>query len=72
MSFLPQFVNTATASLGQHLYAADGYYLWHVAYFAGGIGRWLRTRTVIASCLRWITGSSFISLGVWAALPDRR
>lgn len=79
LSFLPQFVNTKTSSVTPQLLLLGSIYMLltviiygTVAYFAGGIGRWLRTRTVIASRLRWITGSSFIGLGVWAALPDRR
>lgn len=79
LSFLPQFVNTKTSSVTPQLLLLGSIYMLltviiygTVSYFAGGIGRWLRTRTVIASRLRWITGSTFIGLGVWAALPDRR
>jgi len=43
-----------------------------IGYFAGGIGYWLRTRAANASRLRWISGSSFIGLGVWEALSDHR
>ena len=79
LSFLPQFVNTNTTSVTPQLLLLGSIYMLltviiygTIAYFAGGIGRWLRTSTVIASRLRWITGSSFIGLGVWAALPDHR
>jgi len=79
LSFLPQFVNTNTSSVTPQLLLLGSIYMLltviiygAVAYFAGGIGRRLATSTVIASRLRWITGSSFIGLGVWAVLPDHR
>ena len=79
LSFLPQFVNTHTSSVTPQLLLLGGIYMLltviiygTVGYFAGGIGRWLRTRATIASRLRWISGGSFIGLGVWAALPERR
>jgi threonine/homoserine/homoserine lactone efflux protein len=78
LSFLPQFVNANTSSVTPQLLLLGSIYMLlmliiygTVAYFAGGIGRWLRTHTEIASRLRWIIGSSFIGLGVWAALPER-
>jgi len=43
-----------------------------IGYFCHGVGRWLRTRDAFASRLRWLTATSFIGLGVWTALPDRR
>jgi threonine/homoserine/homoserine lactone efflux protein len=79
LSFLPQFVTGASASVTAQLFLLGGIYMiltimgyGMLAYFAGSIGHWLWARTAIASRLRWITGSSFVGLGVWAALPDRR
>jgi threonine/homoserine/homoserine lactone efflux protein len=79
LSFLPQFINTNASSVTPQLLLLGSIYLLltviiygTVGYFAGAIGQWLRTRAAIASRLRWISGSSFIGLGVWAALPDRR
>ena len=43
-----------------------------VAGLAGSATRWLRAGHARATRLRWLTGTSFIGLGVWAALPDRR
>jgi threonine/homoserine/homoserine lactone efflux protein len=43
-----------------------------VACLAGSATRWLRDGPARAARLRWVTGTSFIGLGVWAALPDRR
>ena len=43
-----------------------------LACFAGAASRWLRASQTGQARLRWATGTSFIGLGVWAALPDRR
>jgi threonine/homoserine/homoserine lactone efflux protein len=43
-----------------------------VACLAGNATRWLREGHARAARLRWLTGTSFIGLGLWAALPDRR
>ncbi len=79
LSFLPQFVNHNAANVTPQLFLLGGIYMvltvliyGLLAYFAGQIGQWLQTRAAIAARLRWITGSSFIGLGLWAALPDRR
>jgi len=79
LSFLPQFVNPRGGdAAGQMLLLGTIYMLITVivyalvGYYAGTAGRWLRTRETFASRLRWVTASSFIGLGVWAALPDRR
>ncbi len=79
LSFLPQFVNRASANVTPQLFFLGAIYMvltliiyGALAYFAGSIGQWLHTRATIALRLRWITGSSFIGLGLWAALPDRR
>jgi threonine/homoserine/homoserine lactone efflux protein len=79
LSFLPQFVNSATSNVTVQLLLLGSIYMvltiliyGLIAYFAGSIGHGLRTRTVVASRFRWLTGSSFIGLGLWAAFPDRR
>ena len=77
LSFLPQFVNTKASSVTPQLILLGSIYMLltviiygAIGYFAGSIGSWLNTRKA-TSRLHWITGSSFIGLGVWAALPDR-
>jgi threonine/homoserine/homoserine lactone efflux protein len=79
LSFLPQFVNTQSSSVTPQLLLLGSIYMLltiilygAIGYFAGGIGHWLSTRAVIASRLHWITGGSFIGLGLWAALSHRR
>lgn len=79
LSFLPQFVTQTSSSISTQLFLLGGIYMvltvliyGMLAYFSGRIGQWLQVRTANASWLHWITGSSFIGLGVWAALPDRR
>jgi threonine/homoserine/homoserine lactone efflux protein len=79
LSFLPQFLNTATPSTAPQLLLLGGIYMLltvllygMIGYFAGGIGRWLQTRTGAASRLRWLTGGCFIGLGAWAAIPHSR
>lgn len=75
-SFLPQFINTKASSVTPQLILLGGIYMLltviiygAIGYFAGSIGSWLNTRKA-TSRLHWITGISFIGLGVWAALPD--
>ena len=79
LSFLPQFVSRPLATGTSQLFLLGGIYMLltvmiygTLAYFSGSIGQWLQTQTTSASRLRWITGVSFIGLGVWAALPERR
>lgn len=79
LSFLPQFVSRPLGSSTSQLFLLGGIYMLltiliygTLAYFSGSIGQWLQTRTASLSGLRWITGSSFIGLGLWAALPERR
>jgi threonine/homoserine/homoserine lactone efflux protein len=79
LSFLPQFVSRPAGDITSQLFFLGGIYMLltlaiygMLAYFSGSIGQWLQTRRTSASRLRWITASSFIGLGVWAALPDRR
>jgi threonine/homoserine/homoserine lactone efflux protein len=77
LSFLPQFVNTKASSVTPQLILLGSIYMLltvtiygAIGYFAGSIGSWLNTSKA-TSGLHWITGSSFIGLGVWAALLDR-
>lgn len=79
LSFLPQFVSGSLGNSTSQLFLLGGIYMLltisiygTLAYFSGSIGQWLRMHTTSAARLRWITGSSFIGLGVWAALPERR
>jgi len=79
LSFLPQFVDNQSSHVTRQLLLLGGIYMLLtvmvyglVAYSSGHIGHWMRTRAAVASRLRWMTGASFIGLGVWAALPDRR
>jgi threonine/homoserine/homoserine lactone efflux protein len=79
LSFLPQFVTHPSGNSTSQLFLLGGIYMLLtimlyglLAYFSGSIGQWLHKRTTNVSRLRWITGSSFIGLGVWSALPYRR
>jgi threonine/homoserine/homoserine lactone efflux protein len=79
LSFLPQFVDSRSSHVARQLLLLGGIYMLLtvmvyglVAYSSGHIGHWMRTRATVASRLRWVTGASFIGLGVWAALPERR
>jgi threonine/homoserine/homoserine lactone efflux protein len=79
LSFLPQFVTgSARAAPGQML-LLGGIYMFltvtvysAVAHASGRVSRWLRESRTRAKRLRWVTATSFLGLGVWAALPDRR
>jgi threonine/homoserine/homoserine lactone efflux protein len=79
LSFLPQFVNAEAGDAARQMLLLGTIYMLLtllvyglVGYYAGSAGRWLRARETVASRLRWLTATSFIGLGVWAALPDRR
>lgn len=79
LSFLPQFVNPPAEHVARQLFVLGSIYMLLtllvyglVGYFAGSVGRWLRTREDPARRLRRIAATSFIGLGVWAALPERR
>ncbi len=79
LSFLPQFVHAAARDAARQMLLLGAIYMLLtliiygvIGYFAGGVGRWLRTRDAFASRLRWLTATSFVGLGVWTALPDRR
>jgi len=79
LSFLPQFVTAPAGDAARQMLLLGTIYMLLtlvvyglVGYYAASAGRWLRTRDTVASRLRWLTATSFIGLGVWAALPDRR
>ena len=79
LSFLPQFVHAAAGDAARQMLLLGTIYMLLtliiygvIGYFAGGVGRWLRTREAFASRLHWFTATSFIGLGAWTALPDRR
>jgi threonine/homoserine/homoserine lactone efflux protein len=79
LSFLPQFVNASAGDASaQMLFLGTVYMLFTfivyglVGYYASVFGRGWRTHRRLAARMRWITAGSFIGLGVWAALPDRR
>lgn len=79
LSFLPQFVAGPPAAASRQMLVLGGIYMLltvmvysTIACLAGSATRWLREGQVRAARLRWLTGTSFIGLGVWAALPDRR
>ena len=79
LSFLPQFVTGPVADAsGQMLRLGVVYMLLTLivygalGYSAAHASRWLRHGWIRRERVRWLTGCSFIGLGVWAALPDRR
>ena len=39
---------------------------------AGSVGQWLRERPAAASRGRWLVGSTYIGLGLFAAVADRK
>jgi threonine/homoserine/homoserine lactone efflux protein len=39
---------------------------------AGRLGGWLRRQPRVNAWLRWLTGGTFIGLGLRLALPERR
>jgi threonine/homoserine/homoserine lactone efflux protein len=43
-----------------------------VACAAGAVSRWLEGSRMRATRMRWVSATSFVGLGVWAALPERR
>jgi threonine/homoserine/homoserine lactone efflux protein len=79
LSFLPQFVTGPVADASAQMLRLGAIYMLltlivygTLGYFAGYASRWLRVGRVRSDGVRWLTAGSFISLGVWAALPDRR
>jgi threonine/homoserine/homoserine lactone efflux protein len=79
LSFLPQFVSGPASDASRQMLALGAIYMSltvavyaTVAYCSGRVSRWLRESRSGVARLRWVSGTSFIGLGVWAALPDRR
>ena len=79
LSFLPQFVVGPASDASRQMLVLGGIYMsltvtvyGAVAYCSGRVSRWLRDSRRGVARLRHLTGASFIGLGVWAALPDRR
>ncbi|MBI1882220.1 MAG: LysE family translocator [Chloroflexi bacterium] len=79
LAFLPQFVNQNSGNVTLQMFALGFMFAFFgiiflsvVAYFSGGIGSWLASRTRFASALRWLTGGVFIGLGVRLAFVERR
>lgn len=78
-AFLPQFVvpgrgNTAAQVmlLGLLLIVMGLAFHILVAFGAGRLGGWLRRQPRVNAWLRWLTGGTFIGLGLRLALPERR
>jgi threonine/homoserine/homoserine lactone efflux protein len=79
LSFLPQFVTGSARAVPGQMLLLGGIYMFltvtvysAVAHVSGRVSRWLRESRTRAKRLRWVTATSFLGLGVWAALPDRR
>ena len=79
LSLLPQFVNAAAGHAARQMFLLGAIYMLLtlivyglVGYYAGSAGQWLCRRETVAARLRLLTATSFIGLGVWAALPVRR
>jgi threonine/homoserine/homoserine lactone efflux protein len=78
-AFLPQFVvpgrgHTAAQVLLLGLLLIVMGLAFHilVAFSAGRLGGWLRRQPRVNAWLRWLTGGTFIGLGLRLALPERR
>lgn len=78
-AFLPQFVNTAGASIGLQILflgtllvamgvVTDGAY----ALAAGSLGGWLKERPGVVRAQRWFAGGVFVSLGLATALTGSK
>jgi threonine/homoserine/homoserine lactone efflux protein len=79
LSFLPQFVSGPASDASRQMLVLGAVYMSltvavysTVAYCSGRVSRWLHNSQAGVARLRWLTGTSFIGLGLWAALPDRR
>lgn len=78
-AFLPQFVvpgrGNAAAQvmlLGLLLIVMGLAFHILVAFGAGRLGGWLRRQPRVNAWLRWLTGGTFVGLGLRLALPERR
>jgi threonine/homoserine/homoserine lactone efflux protein len=79
LAFLPQFVDLSQANVAAQImvlgliFTTTGIVTYGIiAYFSGAIGLWLRSKRLIVSKLRWITGSIFIAFGMRLALQEER
>jgi threonine/homoserine/homoserine lactone efflux protein len=79
LSFLPQFISSRGPAPSRQMLVLGAIYMaltvaiyGAIACGSGVVSRWLHGGRARVSRLRWITSGSFIGLGVWAALPDRR
>ncbi len=77
LSFLPQFVNTGAGHVGWQMALLGAVFMVQtvvifgaMAFFAGGIGAWVRRKPVIGQRLNVFAGVTFIALGIRVALPD--
>lgn len=77
LSFLPQFVNSEAGNVGLQMALLGAIFMGvtigvfgAVAYFAGGIGAWVRRKPAIGQRLNVFAGLTFIALGIRVALPD--
>lgn len=77
LSFLPQFVNTEAGNVGLQMALLGVIFMGvtigvfgAVAFFAGGIGAWVRRKPAIGQRLNVFAGLTFIALGIRVALPD--
>lgn len=79
LAFLPQFVDQARGSVPLQLLilglvynitglAVDA----SVAYLSSFLGQWIKQRLGAAKLLRWLTGGTFIGLGVRLAFSQRQ
>lgn len=79
LSFLPQFVNADAGNVGAQMALLGALFMAQtvvifgaIAFFAGGIGTWVRRKPAIAQRLNVFAGATFIGLGIRVAMPDMR
>ena len=79
LSFLPQFVNTEAGHVGWQMALLGAIFMVQtvvifgaIAFFAGGIGDWVRRKPAIGQRLNVFAGITFIALGIRVALPDMK
>jgi threonine/homoserine/homoserine lactone efflux protein len=79
LTFLPQFVAPGAGSPALQMITLGAIYMLltvsvygMVGLGAGTVGAWLRRSPLAALRARRAAGLTFIGLGLWAALPDRR